>query len=99
MEELAGHPETLKLGGEVRELTVMFTDIRNFTTISETMDPADLIKMMNDFLTRSEERRVGKECVSQCRYRWSPYHYKKKRNHMHNRKKATLPTPVKPTTP
>lgn len=51
MEELAGHPEKLKLGGEVRELTVMFTDIRNFTTISEAMDPADLIKMMNDFLT------------------------------------------------
>src|SRR3546814_11503247 len=28
---------------------------------------------------RSEERRVGKECVSTCRYRWSPYHYKKKK--------------------
>src|SRR3546814_19172413 len=28
--------------------------------------------------TRSEERRVGKECVSTCRSRWSPYHYKKK---------------------
>src|SRR3546814_12992462 len=27
---------------------------------------------------RSEERRVGKECVSPCRSRWSPYHYKKK---------------------
>src|SRR3546814_15366056 len=31
---------------------------------------------------RSEERRVGKECVSTCRYRWSPYHYKKKRRHI-----------------
>src|SRR3546814_13430420 len=29
-------------------------------------------------LDRSEERRVGKECVSTCRPRWSPYHYKKK---------------------
>src|SRR3546814_17571332 len=29
---------------------------------------------------RSEERRVGKECVSTCRSRWSPYHYKKKKN-------------------
>src|SRR3546814_12756787 len=28
---------------------------------------------------RSEERRVGKECVSTCRYRWSPYHEKKKK--------------------
>src|SRR3546814_21082389 len=27
---------------------------------------------------RSEERRVGHECVSTCRSRWSPYHYKKK---------------------
>src|SRR3546814_20290370 len=32
---------------------------------------------------RSEERRVGKECVSPCRYRWSPYHSKK--NSLHNR--------------
>src|SRR3546814_11940660 len=30
---------------------------------------------------RSEERRVGKECVSTCRSRWSPYHYKKKTIH------------------
>src|SRR3546814_10499921 len=29
---------------------------------------------------RSEERRVGKACVSTCRSRWSPYHYKKKKN-------------------
>src|SRR3546814_12724688 len=29
-------------------------------------------------LMRSEERRVGKECVSTCRSRWSPYHSKKK---------------------
>src|SRR3546814_17526351 len=30
---------------------------------------------------RSEERRVGKECVSTCRYRWSPYHSTKKKTH------------------
>src|SRR3546814_14637124 len=29
-------------------------------------------------MARSEARRVGKECVSTCRARWSPYHYKKK---------------------
>src|SRR3546814_11966517 len=29
-------------------------------------------------LIRSEERRVGNECVSTCRYRWSPYHEKQK---------------------
>src|SRR3546814_17266149 len=31
-------------------------------------------------LYRSEERRVGKECVSTCRSRWSPYHLKKNEN-------------------
>src|SRR3546814_12616856 len=32
---------------------------------------------------RSEERRVGKECVNTCRSRWSPYHYKKKNHKQH----------------
>src|SRR3546814_19439721 len=32
---------------------------------------------------RSEERRVGKECVSKCRSRWSPDHLKKKKNNKH----------------
>src|SRR3546814_13436988 len=34
-------------------------------------------------LQRSEERRVGKECVSTCRSRWSPYHSKKKPKQTH----------------
>src|SRR3546814_12881678 len=34
------------------------------------------------FTERSEESRVGKECVSTCRSRWSPYHYKQ--NYAHN---------------
>src|SRR3546814_20057980 len=34
-------------------------------------------------LFRSAERRVGKACVSQCRSRWSPYHYKKKTRYTH----------------
>ncbi|PJB71447.1 MAG: adenylate/guanylate cyclase domain-containing protein [Alphaproteobacteria bacterium CG_4_9_14_3_um_filter_47_13] len=51
MKELTKNPEKLKLGGDTRELTVMFTDIRNFTSISETMSPEDLIHLMNDFLT------------------------------------------------
>src|SRR3546814_19475997 len=37
------------------------------------------IEMPRQDARRSEERRVGKECVSTCRYRWSPYHYKTKR--------------------
>src|SRR3546814_17932858 len=41
-----------------------------------------------DAAVRSEERRVGKECVSTCRSRWSPYHIKQKKRqeHSHNNK-------------
>src|SRR3546814_14733220 len=34
----------------------------------------DLLKLIPGYDKRSEERRVGKECVSTCRSRWSPYH-------------------------
>src|SRR3546814_18890055 len=40
--------------------------------------PTDLIMLPFLHSSRSEERRVGKECVSTCRSRRSPYHYKKK---------------------
>src|SRR3546814_19135013 len=39
----------------------------------------ELLKKLPDGMTRSEERRVGKECVSTCRSRGSPYHNKKKK--------------------
>lgn len=51
MEELTKNPDKLVLGGETRDLTIMFTDIRNFTGISERMSPAALTQLMNDFLT------------------------------------------------
>ncbi len=51
MKELTANPEKLRLGGENRELTIMFTDIRKFTSISEGMKPEELIQLMNDFLT------------------------------------------------
>ena len=51
MEELSKNPEKLVLGGETRDLTIMFTDIRNFTSISERMSPVALTQLMNDFLT------------------------------------------------
>src|SRR3546814_18263068 len=44
------------------------------------------LEMQLRVVFRSEERRVGKECVSTCRSRWSPYHYKKK---LVKRNKAT----------
>ncbi len=51
MKELTRDPSKLKLGGQERELTVMFTDIRGFTTIAEAMPPDALVNLMNDFLT------------------------------------------------
>jgi adenylate cyclase len=51
IEEIAKNPDSLKLGGETKELSVMFTDIRSFTTISESLTPEELINLMNDFLT------------------------------------------------
>ncbi len=51
MTELTKNPEKLRLGGELRELTVMFSDIRRFTSISEGLSPEELIQLMNDFLT------------------------------------------------
>ena len=51
MKDLEKNPENLQLGGENKDLTVMFTDIRKFTTISEGLTPEELINLMNDFLT------------------------------------------------
>jgi len=53
VEQLAAHPERLKLGGEERRMTIMFSDVRGFTTISEfyKTDPAGLTALMNRFLT------------------------------------------------
>lgn len=51
MEELTSNPSKLSLGGQTKNLTVMFTDIRSFTTISESLTPEELIQLMNDFLT------------------------------------------------
>src|SRR3546814_12306477 len=38
--------------------------------------------------SRSEERLVGKECVSKCRSRWSPYHYKKKEEYQNKQQRT-----------
>jgi adenylate cyclase len=53
VEQLAQSPEKLVLGGEEREMTILFSDVRGFTTISETYkhDPQGLTRLMNRFLT------------------------------------------------
>jgi len=51
MERVVEHPETLRLGGQMRDLTVLFCDIRGFTTISEAYDAEGLTRLINRFLT------------------------------------------------
>ena len=49
--DLAANPDQLKLGGEMRFMTVLFCDIRGFTTISEKLDAEQLTHLINAFLT------------------------------------------------
>lgn len=51
VQQLAKHPDRLTLGGENRELTLLFCDIRGFTKISEGLDPSELTELLNNFLT------------------------------------------------
>jgi adenylate cyclase len=49
--EMLKHPEKLKLGGDRKELSVLFSDIRGFTTIAESMSPEELVHLLNQYLT------------------------------------------------
>lgn len=50
VEVLAEHPERLKLGGETRTMSILFSDIRGFTTISEQFNAEELTQFLNSFL-------------------------------------------------
>jgi len=52
VEQMLKDPEKLKLGGEKKDLTVLFSDIRGFTSISEHMTPERLVKFLNEYLTK-----------------------------------------------
>jgi adenylate cyclase len=49
--EMLKYPEKLKLGGDRKELSVLFSDIRGFTTIAEGLTPEDLVHLLNEYLT------------------------------------------------
>ncbi|MBW2324115.1 MAG: adenylate/guanylate cyclase domain-containing protein, partial [Deltaproteobacteria bacterium] len=49
--EVLKNPDMLKLGGQKKVLTVLFSDIKGFTTISENMDPEALVHLLNEYLT------------------------------------------------
>jgi adenylate cyclase len=51
VDEMARNPEHFSMEPESREMTVLFSDVRGFTTISEGLDPKQLSSLMNEFLT------------------------------------------------
>ena len=51
VDEMSDSPTEFSLDGENREMTVLFSDVRGFTTISEGMDPKQLTQLMNALLT------------------------------------------------
>ena len=55
LDQLILNPDALTLGGEKKELSILFSDIRGFTTISESMDPASLVKLLNRYFTPMTE--------------------------------------------
>lgn len=51
VDQVANNPKALSLGGEKKVLTCMFSDIRGFTTLSESLDPHELTNFLNEYLT------------------------------------------------
>lgn len=49
--KMSDDPEAYTMDGQSRELTVLFSDVRGFTSLSESMDPKELTRLMNEFLT------------------------------------------------
>ncbi|HEX7155352.1 MAG TPA: adenylate/guanylate cyclase domain-containing protein [Thermoanaerobaculia bacterium] len=52
LDHILAHPEKVQLGGERRELSILFSDIRGFTSISEASEPEEVVDMLNEYLTK-----------------------------------------------
>jgi adenylate cyclase len=51
-QQLISNPELAELGGKRREMTVLFSDIRGFTTVTEQGDPEELVSQLNEYFSR-----------------------------------------------
>ncbi len=60
VDRLADSPDQLTLGGEDREITVLFSDIRGFTSISEGLSPQELTRLLNNYLTPMTDTLLGR---------------------------------------
>ena len=52
---MIAHPERLRLGGERRRISIYFSDVQGFTSISENLDPASLTSLLNDYLSEMSD--------------------------------------------
>ncbi len=59
VDELLARPEALKLSGEARVITILFTDLADFTTVSERTDPEVLVALLNECFTEMTEIVLG----------------------------------------
>lgn len=51
VEELVRYPEKAKVGGELKTITILFADVRGFTTFSEKHSPAEVVRALNEYLS------------------------------------------------
>lgn len=63
IEQILKDPEKLKLGGEKRNMSILFSDIRGFTTISEALTPEELTHLLNEYLTAMTDIIMGQNGV------------------------------------
>ena len=56
VERIVEDPTALQFGGETRELTVLFSDIRDFTTYTEKHDPQEVVRMLREYLTNMTDQ-------------------------------------------
>ena len=55
VDQIMAHPEQLKLGGERREITLVFTDLAGFTNISEQLGPEHVAQLLNEHFSRASK--------------------------------------------
>jgi adenylate cyclase len=56
VDEIVDNIDRLRLGGEKRTLTVLFSDIRGFTSVSQSLAPEELVRLLNVYLTQMTEK-------------------------------------------
>lgn len=57
--EILKNPSAITLGGEEREITVLFSDIRGFTTLSESLPPKEVMRLLNDYFSVMTEEVIA----------------------------------------